>query len=205
MLDRWITMGQALVASIGALAFVLAFLYKMVAIEPRAVMESKRWIGRIVFGTLGVELAGVLVKVLVSAGSVLRQMPFVDPTPLIQLLISLISEALKQSSVGVDWVIEYYFLWTGNFHGSPGCLLAYARPDCAFTGNDVLRGLYRLMAVMADSCLAAIVTFSLFRSIFERSFRAKYTLKAMLPRLLLGMVLVNSGLFLMPGAINRKT
>jgi hypothetical protein len=70
LLDRWITMGQALVASIGALAFVLAFLYKMVAIEPRAVMESKRWIGRIVFGTLGVELAGVLVKVLVSAGSV---------------------------------------------------------------------------------------------------------------------------------------
>ena len=70
MLDRWITMGQALVASIGALAFVLAFLYKMVAIEPRAVMESKRWIGRIVFGTLGVELAGLLVKVLVSAGSV---------------------------------------------------------------------------------------------------------------------------------------
>jgi hypothetical protein len=42
----------------------------MVAIEPRAVMESKRWIGRIIFGTLGVELAGVLVKVLVSAGSV---------------------------------------------------------------------------------------------------------------------------------------
>jgi len=70
VLDRWITMGQALVASVGALAFVLAFLYKMVAIEPRAVMESKRWIGRIVFGTLGVELAGVLVKVLVSAGSV---------------------------------------------------------------------------------------------------------------------------------------
>ncbi len=70
VLDRWITMGQALVASVGALAFVLAFLYKMVAIEPRAVMESKRWIGRIIFGTLGVELAGVLVKVLVSAGSV---------------------------------------------------------------------------------------------------------------------------------------
>lgn len=63
-------MGQALVASIGALAFVVAFLYKMVAIEPRAVMESKRWIGRIVFGTIGVELAGTLVKVLVSAASV---------------------------------------------------------------------------------------------------------------------------------------
>jgi hypothetical protein len=70
VLDRWISMGQALVASIGALAFVIAFLYKMVAIEPRAVMESKRWIGRIVFGTIGVELAGTLVKILVSASSV---------------------------------------------------------------------------------------------------------------------------------------
>jgi hypothetical protein len=70
VLDRWISMGQALVASIGALAFVLAFLYKMVAIEPRAVMEAKRWLGRIVFGTIGVELAGTLVKVLVSAASV---------------------------------------------------------------------------------------------------------------------------------------
>jgi hypothetical protein len=70
VLNHWVGMGQALVASIGALAFVLAFLYKMVAIEPRAVMESKRWIGRIVFGTLGVELAGTLVRALMSAGSV---------------------------------------------------------------------------------------------------------------------------------------
>jgi len=67
VLDRWISMGQALVASIGGLAFVLAFLWKMVSVEPRAVSESKRWIGRIVFGTLGVELAGTLVRVLVSA------------------------------------------------------------------------------------------------------------------------------------------
>lgn len=69
VLERWVGMGQTLVASIGALAFVLAFLYKMVAIEPRAVMESKRWIGRIVFGTIGVELAGTLVKVLVAAAA----------------------------------------------------------------------------------------------------------------------------------------
>ncbi len=69
VLDRWITMGQALVASIGALAFVAAFLWKMVAIDTRSVMESKRWIGRIVFGTIGAELAGILVKILVSASS----------------------------------------------------------------------------------------------------------------------------------------
>jgi hypothetical protein len=70
VLDRWITMGQALVASVGALAFVAAFLWKMVAIDTRSVMESKRWIGRIVFGTIGVELAGTLVRVLVSAANV---------------------------------------------------------------------------------------------------------------------------------------
>jgi hypothetical protein len=70
VLNRWITMGQALVASIGALAFVAAFLWKMVAIDARSVMESKRWIGRIVFGTIGVELAGTLVHVLVSAAHV---------------------------------------------------------------------------------------------------------------------------------------
>ena len=67
VLDRWITMGQALVASIGALAFVIAFLYKMVAIEPRAVMESKRWIGRIVFGTIGVEVAGTLTHAIIAS------------------------------------------------------------------------------------------------------------------------------------------
>jgi hypothetical protein len=70
VLNRWITMGQALVASVGALAFVAAFLWKMVAIDTRSVMESKRWIGRIVFGTIGVELAGTLVHVLVSAANV---------------------------------------------------------------------------------------------------------------------------------------
>lgn len=64
LLNTWIGMAQALVASIGGLAFVMAFLWKMVAVEPRAVMESKRWIGRIVFGTVGVELATELARLL---------------------------------------------------------------------------------------------------------------------------------------------
>jgi hypothetical protein len=67
LLDHWVGMGQALVASIGALAFVAAFIWKMVAIDARSVMESKRWIGRIVFGTIGAELAGVLAKVLIAS------------------------------------------------------------------------------------------------------------------------------------------
>jgi hypothetical protein len=67
LLHHWILMAQALVASVGALAFVLAFLWKMVAVEPRSVMESKRWIGRIVFGTLGVEMATQLANLITSS------------------------------------------------------------------------------------------------------------------------------------------
>jgi len=67
LIDVWIGYGQTLAGSIGALAFVFAFIWKMVAIEPRSVLEARRWIGRIVFGTIGVEMAGVLVHVLVDS------------------------------------------------------------------------------------------------------------------------------------------
>jgi len=46
-----------------------AIIWKMVAIDTRSVTEAKRWIGRIVFGTIGVELAGVLVRVLTDSVS----------------------------------------------------------------------------------------------------------------------------------------
>jgi len=67
VLHRWILTGQALVGSIGALAFIFAFLWKMVATEPRSVLEAKQWIQRIVVGTIGVEMAGTLVQVLTGS------------------------------------------------------------------------------------------------------------------------------------------
>jgi hypothetical protein len=67
ILNRWVLTGQALVASVGALAFVLAFLWKMTAVESRSVLQAKQWIQRIVVGTLGVELAGILVHVLTGS------------------------------------------------------------------------------------------------------------------------------------------
>jgi hypothetical protein len=67
LIDNWVGIGQALVGSVGALAFVAAFLWKMLAIEPRSVLEARRWIGRIVFGTIGVEMAGTLVKLLLGS------------------------------------------------------------------------------------------------------------------------------------------
>ena len=67
LVDHWVLLAQGLVGSIGALAFLLAFLYKIIAIEPRSVMEAKRWIGRIVFGTIGVEIAGTLTHALIAS------------------------------------------------------------------------------------------------------------------------------------------
>ena len=63
----WTHIGQLLVGSIGALAFVFAFLWKMTAVEPRSVLQAKQWIQRIVVGTIGVELATQLVAVLTGS------------------------------------------------------------------------------------------------------------------------------------------
>lgn len=65
----WIEVAQALVGTVGVLAFVLAFLYKMAAIDSRAVNQSKQWIQRIVVGTIGVEVAGSLATLLTHSVS----------------------------------------------------------------------------------------------------------------------------------------
>ena len=67
LLGAWTHVIQALVGAIGGLAFAIAFLWKMIAVDARSVMEAKRWIGRIVFGTLGVELATQIIDVITSA------------------------------------------------------------------------------------------------------------------------------------------
>jgi uncharacterized membrane protein len=64
LLHSWVAVGQALVGSIGALAFVFAFLWKMTSVDPHSVTQAKQWIQRIVIGTLGVEMAGTLVNIL---------------------------------------------------------------------------------------------------------------------------------------------
>jgi hypothetical protein len=64
LITAWILVGQALVGSIGALAFVFAFIWKMTTVDPRSVTQAKQWIQRIIIGTLGVEMAGTLVHIL---------------------------------------------------------------------------------------------------------------------------------------------
>jgi hypothetical protein len=64
---NWTHIGQALVGSIGALAFIFAFLWKITAVEAKSALEAKQWIQRIVVGTIGVEVAGSLVGILTSS------------------------------------------------------------------------------------------------------------------------------------------
>lgn len=67
LLHAWVLVGQALVGSVGALAFVFAFLWKMTSVDPHSVSQAKQWIQRIVIGTLGVEMAGTLVNFLTGS------------------------------------------------------------------------------------------------------------------------------------------
>lgn len=71
-----------------------------------------------------------------------------------------------------------------------------------FTANPSLRRLNLSLALAADALLGAVVLFASLRSMWERSLRARYSLKVMLPKLLLALVLVHFSLPLMQMAID---
>jgi hypothetical protein len=64
LIDNWILIAQGLLASVGALAFLIAFMYKIIAVDPASVAQAKKWIG---FGTIGVEVAGTLTHALIAS------------------------------------------------------------------------------------------------------------------------------------------
>ena len=70
------------------------------------------------------------------------------------------------------------------------------------TANPWLRRLNLGLAVAADVLLAAVLLFACLRSIFERTFRSRYSLKVMLPKLMLAIVLIHFSLPLMQMAID---
>jgi hypothetical protein len=74
-----------------------------------------------------------------------------------------------------------------------------ARP---ITENPSLRRLNLGMALATDILVGAVIVFASLRSMWERSLRARYSLKVMLPRLLLALVLVHFSLPLMQMGID---
>ena len=67
LITTWIHIGQALVGSVGALAFIFAFIWKITAVESKSALAAKQWIQRIVVGTIGVEVASSLVTILTDS------------------------------------------------------------------------------------------------------------------------------------------
>lgn len=67
LITTWTHIAQALVASIGALAFIFAFIWKITAVESHSALAAKQWIQRIVVGTIGVEVAGSLVDIITQS------------------------------------------------------------------------------------------------------------------------------------------
>ena len=137
--------------------------------------------------------------------------PLFGADQLLELVSGLLRGLVLRAGAVFQSVTEYYVLWTGNFnsHVGPGnpCHHAFAAakadgPGCRFTDNPVLRGVYGLTSAMAMSSMAVLLTYALARSMFEHSFRARYTLKAMLPRMLLVIVLVTFGLALLQQAVD---
>jgi uncharacterized membrane protein YsdA (DUF1294 family) len=66
LVNSWVSLAQGIVASIGTLALLTAFVYSIVAVDQRSAYEAKRWISRIVVGTIGAELAGTLTHALLA-------------------------------------------------------------------------------------------------------------------------------------------
>jgi hypothetical protein len=66
LVNSWVTLAQGIVGSLGALALLGAFVFRMVAADPRSAYEARRWIGRIVISTVGAELAGTLTHALIA-------------------------------------------------------------------------------------------------------------------------------------------
>jgi hypothetical protein len=67
LITTWTHIAQALVGSIGVLAFIFAFIWKITAVESHSALAAKQWIQRIVVGTIGVEIAGSLVGIITQS------------------------------------------------------------------------------------------------------------------------------------------
>ena len=72
----------------------------------------------------------------------------------------------------------------------------------AVTDNPALRGLNLRLALAGDVLVGAVVLYASLRSMWEHSVRARYALKAVLPRLLLALVLMHTSLPFMQMAID---
>ena len=109
------------------------------------------------------------------------------------LLTGVISHFIATAHTDLDAVLQRYLFATVDPAASS------LRP---LTANPTIRSLNTSMALAADALVAAVVLFASLRSMFDHSIRARYGLKAALPRVLLAVALVHSSVPLAQMAID---
>lgn len=111
----------------------------------------------------------------------------------LQLITGVLGHVVSTARVDLDAVLARYLFSTVD-PSSP------ARP---LTANPTIVHLNGTMAVAADVLVAAVVLFASLRSMFEhQSLRPRYTLKVVLPRLLVAIALVHGSIYFMQMAVD---
>jgi hypothetical protein len=106
----------------------------------------------------------------------------------------------------LDAIIKDFANWFSSTHFVETYLLGTfdlsRLPAGPLTGNPAIVGMHRVTVAIADALLVLIFTWAFLRSQWERSFRAHYTLKTMLPRVMAAIVLAHFSLGLSQMAID---
>jgi hypothetical protein len=118
-----------------------------------------------------------------------------DPTGwMLHLVVGLLTRFVDGARTDIEHVLDRYLFSTVDTG------VAYPR---AFTANPPLRHLNFGIAVAMDIVLAAVLVFGLLRGLFEHtSFRARYSLKVLVPRVMVAIVLIHFSLPLMQMGID---
>jgi TrbL/VirB6 plasmid conjugal transfer protein len=105
---------------------------------------------------------------------------------------------LKLVEALLNGVITDFAKWFSSTHFVDTYLLGTfdlsRLPAGPLTGNPAIVGMHRVTVAIADALLVLIFTWAFLRSQWERSFRAHYTLKTMLPRAMAAIVLAHFSL-----------
>lgn len=111
----------------------------------------------------------------------------------VKMLAEALAKFVDSARVEIEHELDKYLFTTVDLTGGT------ARP---ITDNPALRSLNLRLAIAGDILAAAVVVFASLRSMWERTVRARYTLKVFLPRLLLAVVLMHFSLPLMQMAVD---
>lgn len=119
-----------------------------------------------------------------TAASILQALR--DPLGwMLHLVVGLLTHFIDGARADIERVLDRYLFSTVD------TTVHFPR---AFTDNPGLHRLNLGLALAMDVVLTAVLLFGLLRGMFEHSFRARYSLKVLIPRLMVAIVLIHFSL-----------